>query len=181
MPAAMGNVIAAGSYRKRVQPPSMIVDAIVAKSGMIVVEIGCGAGFYTVAIAKAIRPDGMVYAVDIQEGMLEKLKARMEREGVSNITPILADAEGKIPLDDEIADAVFSVAVIPEIPNPVKAILQAKRLLKQHGVFAEAELLLDPDYPMRRTVKKWAKKAGLVFDRQIGNAFCYVVVFRKDS
>ena len=181
MPAAMGNAIAAGPYRDRVQPPSMIVDAIGAKSSMIVVEIGCGSGFYTVAVAKAIQPDGMVYAVDIQEGMLEKLKARMDREGVSNITPILADAEGRIPLEDGIADRVFSVAVIPEIPDPVKAILQAKRLLKQDGVFAEAELLLDPDYPMRRTVKKWAKKAGFVFDKQIGNAFRYVLIFRKDS
>lgn len=181
MPAAMGNAIAAGPYRNRVQPPSMIVESIDAKPGMTVIDIGCGSGFYTVAVAKEIQPDGMVYAVDIQEGMLDKLKVRMEREGVINITPILADAEGKIPLEDCIADAVFSVAVIPEIPNPVMAIQQAKRLLKDGGVFAEAELLLDPDFPMRRTVKKWADKAGLTFDRQVGHALRYVLVFRKNS
>ncbi|MFW9890318.1 MAG: class I SAM-dependent methyltransferase, partial [Candidatus Thorarchaeota archaeon] len=100
MPSAMGNVIAAGPYRNRVQSPSMIVDAIDAKPGMTVVEVGCGSGLYTVAVAKAVQPDGLVYAVDIQEGMLEKLRARMERDGVENITPVLADAEGQIPLDD---------------------------------------------------------------------------------
>jgi ubiquinone/menaquinone biosynthesis C-methylase UbiE len=181
MPSAMGNVIAAGPYRNRVQPPSMIVDAIDAKPGMTVVEVGCGSGLYTVAVAKAVQPDGLVYAVDIQEGMLEKLRARMKRDGVENITPVLADAEGQIPLDDGIADAVFSVAVIPEIPDPVKAIEQIKRLMADEGVFAEAELLLDPDYPLRRTVIKWAREAGLVLEKKTGNAFRYVLVFKKEA
>lgn len=181
MPSAMGNVIAAGPYRNRVQPPSMIVDAIDAKLGMTVVEVGCGSGLYTVAVAKAVQPDGLVYAVDIQEGMLEKLRARMERDGVENITPVLADAEGQIPLDDGIADAVFSVAVIPEIPDPIKAIEQIKRLMADEGVFAEAELLLDPDYPLRSTVIKWAKEAGLVLEKKTGNAFRYVLVFKKEA
>jgi ubiquinone/menaquinone biosynthesis C-methylase UbiE len=180
MPARMGNAIAAGAYRNRVQPPSMIVEALSCRPGMTIVEVGCGSGFYTVEVAKAVQPDGNVYAVDIQEGMLEKLRTRMEREGVDNITPILADAEGKIPLDDGIADAVFSVAVIPEIPNPVKALEQISRLMSQDGLFVEAELLLDPDYPLRRTVIKWARKAGLVLDKQIGNIIRYALVFKKE-
>ncbi|MGY5874708.1 MAG: methyltransferase domain-containing protein [Candidatus Thorarchaeota archaeon] len=179
MPAAMGNAIAAGPYRRRAQPPSMIVEAIDCKPGMTVIEIGCGSGFYTIAVAKAVQPDGLVYAVDIQEGMLEKLRTRMKQEGVENITPILADAEGNIPLEDGIADAVFSVTVVPEIPDPVKALVQIKRLMKDDGIFADSELLLDPDYPRRSTVIKWAKEAGLTLDRQMGNAFRYVLVFKK--
>ncbi|NHI83511.1 MAG: methyltransferase domain-containing protein [Candidatus Thorarchaeota archaeon] len=181
IPAFMGNAIAAGPYRRRVQPPSMVVDAIDAKPGMTVIDIGCGSGLYTVAVAEAVQPDGVVYAVDIQEGMLEKLRSRMKREGIENIIPVLADAEGRIPLDDGIADAIFSTAVIPEIPDPVKALLQIKRLLKTGGLFAEAEFLLDPDFPLAGTVKKWARKAGLVFERQVGHAMRYVLVFRKDS
>lgn len=109
IPSAMGNVIAAGPYRNRIQPPSMIVDAIEAKPGMTVIEIGCGSGFYTVAVAKAIQPDGIVYAVDIQEGMLDKLRKRIEAEGVVNIIPILADAEGHIPLEDSVAEVFFQL------------------------------------------------------------------------
>ena len=180
-PAAMGNAIAAGPYRNRVQPPSMVVDAIDAKPGMVVIDIGCGSGLYSVAVAKAVQPHGVVYAVDIQEGMLEKLKDRMKREGIENIIPVLADAEGQIPLDDEIADAIFSTTVIPEIPNPVKALVQIRRLLKADGRFAEAEFVLDPDFPLARTVRKWAREAGLVFERQVGHALRYVLVFRKHS
>lgn len=180
MPAAMGNVAAAGPYRSRVQPPSMLVEAISCRPGMTIIEIGCGSGFYTVEVAKAIQPDGRVYAVDIQEGMLEKLRNRMEREGVENIIPILADAEGNIPLDDGTADAVFSVAVLPEIPNPVKALTQIKRLMTDDGVFADSEVLFDPDYPLKRTVVKWARQAGLVLDRRISRRLSYVLVFKKE-
>jgi len=178
-PASAGNLIAAGPYRRRVQPPSMIVKALDCKPGMIIVEIGCGSGLYTVAVAKAIQPNGIVYAVDIQEGMLEKLTARMNREGIDNIKPILADAEGVIPLNDGIAEAIFSVAVLPEIPDPIKTLVQVKRLLSQQGIYVDAELLFDPDFPLRRTVKKWAKTAGLEYVGQFGHAARYVLVFQK--
>ncbi len=181
LPARFGNIIAAGPYRSRAQPPSLIIEALDIRPGMEIVELGCGSGFYTVAVAKAIQPAGLVFAVDIQQGMLDKLKARMEKEGVDNIIPVLADAEGEIPLDDGIADAVFSVTVLPEIPDPPKALLQVKRLLKDDGVFVNAEFLLDPDFPLRRTVVNWAKQAGFKLKRQVGNIFRHVLVFGKDG
>jgi len=179
MPAVMGNAIAAGPYRNKVQPPSTIIEAIRARPGMRVVEIGCGSGLYTIEVAKAIQPGGLVYAVDIQQGMLDRLQARMQQENVNNVVPILANAEGEIPLDDKIADAVFSVTVLPEIPSPVKALLQIKRIMKDDAVFADAELLMDPDYPMARTVTAWAQEAGLARTRRAGNWLRYVLVFRK--
>ena len=146
---------------------------------MEIVELGCGSGYYTVAVAKAIQPAGIVFAVDFQQGMLDKLKVRMEEEGVDNIIPVLADIEGDIPLDDGIADAVFSVTVLPEIPDPPKALLRVKRLLKEDGIFVNAEFLLDPDFPLRRTVVKWAGEAGFTLKRQVGNPLRHVLVFSK--
>jgi ubiquinone/menaquinone biosynthesis C-methylase UbiE len=179
MPSIMGNAIAAGPYRSRVQPPSMIIEAMEVRPGMEIVELGCGSGYYTIAVAKAIQPAGLVFAVDIQQGMLDKLKVRMEKEGVDNIIPVLADVEGNIPLDDGIADAVFSVTVLPEIPDPPRALLQVKRLLKEDGVFVNAEFLLDPDFPLRGTVEKWANEAGFILKRQRGNPLRHVLVFSK--
>lgn len=91
----------------------------------------------------------------------------------------MADAEGDIPLEDGIADAVFSVTVLSEIPNPIKTLHQINRLMKEGAVYADAELLLDPDYPLRRTVIKLAQAAGLQKARQTGNFFRYVLVFKK--
>ena len=96
-----------------------------------------------------------------------------------DFTPILADAEGKIPLDDGIADAVFSIAVVPEIPDPVKALREISRLMTRDGIFVDSEVIMDPDYPRRSTVIKWANRAGLVLERQSGNIFHYALVFKK--
>ena len=181
LPSQMGNAIAAKSFRSRAQPPSLLLEALDVRPGMEIVELGCGSGYYTVAVAKAIQPAGIVFAVDIQQGMLDKLQVRMEQEGVKNIIPVLADAEGHIPLDDGIADAVYSVTVLPEIPDPPKALLQVKRLLNEDGIFVNYEFMIDPDYPLPRTVVKWANQAGFTLKRQVGNVFRHVLVFVQDE
>jgi ubiquinone/menaquinone biosynthesis C-methylase UbiE len=130
-------------------------------------------------VAQFILPDGIVYAVDIQEEMHDKMRKRMEKYGVGNILPVLADAEGNIPLDNESIDAAYAVAVLPEIPDPSKALLEVKRILKLGGLFASGEIVMDPDFPRRKTVKKWAEKAGFTFYSQLGHALRYVLVFKK--
>ena len=167
------------AHRKRIQPPSMIVEGLRLESGMSVVEIGCGPGTFTIDVARAIAPKGIVYAIDVQEGMLEQLRNNIQKHGIENIVPILADAGGRIPLDDELADAAFSVTVLPEIPDRVGALREIRRILKHGGLYADAELVMDPDWPLRRTVKKWAAAADLQYSHELGHAFRYVLVFQK--
>ncbi|MFW9799845.1 MAG: class I SAM-dependent methyltransferase [Candidatus Thorarchaeota archaeon] len=178
-PAFIGRALNS-NYRKRIQPPSMIIQALELESGMKVVEIGCGPGTFTIDVAKAIQPDGIVYAVDIQEEMLEQLQSNMLKHNVGNIVPVLADAGGRMPIEDDYADAVFGVTVLPEISNKTAALNEIKRILKPGGLFADAELAIDPDWPLRRTVKRWVKEVGLVFKSQHGHALRYVLVFNKE-
>jgi len=93
--------------------------------------------------------------------------------------PILADAGGQIPLDDGLADAAFSVTVLPEIPDRVGALREIYRILKRGGLYAGAELVIDSDWPLRRTVKKWASAADFRYSHELGHAFRYVLVFQK--
>ncbi|MHA1934560.1 MAG: class I SAM-dependent methyltransferase [Candidatus Thorarchaeota archaeon] len=169
------------AHRKRIQPPSMIVEALGLESGMNVVEVGCGPGTFTVDVAHAIQPDGVVYAVDIQEDMLNQLRITMEQKSVDNIVPILADAGGRMPIEDGFADAAFGVTVLPEIPDKIGALKEIRRVLRIGGLFADAELVIDPDWPLRRTVKRWAEQAQLEYSHELGHALRYVLVFRKDS
>lgn len=177
-PSCFG-VLLNAPHRKYIQPPSMIINGLGLRPGMKVVELGCGPGTYTIHIARAVLPDGMVYAVDIQEGMLRQLQRNMKTHGITNVVSVLADAEGHIPLDDGVADAAYAVAVIGEIPDPVAALKQVHRLLVPGGLYAQSELVIDPDFPLRRTVKRWAKDAGLVFRSALGGALRYVLVFEK--
>ncbi|GAI78803.1 unnamed protein product, partial [marine sediment metagenome] len=44
---------------------------------------------------------------------------------------------------------------------PIRALREFKRILKPDGIISLSELFLDPDYPLCRTEKRWAKEAGL--------------------
>jgi ubiquinone/menaquinone biosynthesis C-methylase UbiE len=54
------------------------------RPGMIVADLGCGFGHFTVALAEAVGPDGRVLAVDVQEEQLAHTRRRCERAGLSD-------------------------------------------------------------------------------------------------
>ncbi|MFX0026311.1 MAG: class I SAM-dependent methyltransferase [Candidatus Hermodarchaeota archaeon] len=164
--------------RRFIQKPETIAERLKLDSGMIAVEIGPGKGNYTKVVADKILPNGKVYAIDIQEAIINKLKERVKKENISNIIPMVDDAYN-LSLEDESVDRIFAIACLPEIPEPVRALKEFKRILKQDGIISFCELFLDPDYPLRRTEKKWAKKAGLEFIEGFGNWFVYQLNFGK--
>ncbi|MBN2152033.1 MAG: class I SAM-dependent methyltransferase [Candidatus Lokiarchaeota archaeon] len=154
------------------QNPDVIAERMQLAPGMVVVEIGPGKGSYTSAVARRILPDGIVYAVDISENVIQRLKARFEKEGVKNVIPQIEDAyhfsfaEGSV-------DRVFAVSCLPEIPDHERALAECRRILKPNGLVSLSELAVDPDYPLRRTEKKWAEKAGLEIKQEFGNWVAY--------
>ncbi|TFG19722.1 MAG: class I SAM-dependent methyltransferase [Promethearchaeota archaeon] len=165
--------------RRYIQKPDLIAKRMKLEPGMQVLEIGPGKGTYTKAVAKRILPDGIVYAIDIQENIIEKLKERLAKENISNITPKIDDAYD-LSFENDSIDRIFAVACLPEIPDPVKVMKEFRRVLKKDGIISLCELFIDPDYPLRKTEKKWAKSAGLIFIEQFGNFFSYQLNFGKN-
>jgi len=75
-----------------------MLTALGARNGAHIADLGSSDGFYTVRIAKAVAPNGRAYAVDISSQALDRLKARAEREGITNIESILsAPADPTLP------------------------------------------------------------------------------------
>ncbi len=72
--------------RKFIQKPHIIANRMQLHSGMKVVEIGPSKGNYTEAVASRILPDGKVYAVDIQQSVVKRLKEKIHREKIENYT-----------------------------------------------------------------------------------------------
>ena len=68
-PAFMGRLLDS-DLRRAVQQPSTIIARSGIRKGMKVLEVGCGSGAYTTYVARAVGPEGTVYALDIQPGML---------------------------------------------------------------------------------------------------------------
>lgn len=164
--------------RKFIQKPKKIADRMYLKRGMKVVEIGPGKGSYTKAVAEQILPGGIVYAIDIQESVIKKLKERIEKEGIKNVIPKIENAY-EFSFKDETIDRIFAITCLPEIPDPVKVLKECKRILKLDGVISFSEFAMDPDYPFRKTEKRWAKNAGLKLKEEFGNWFVYQLNFEK--
>ncbi|MFQ6125703.1 MAG: class I SAM-dependent methyltransferase [Candidatus Heimdallarchaeota archaeon] len=168
-------------YRRRfIQRPDVLVERMKLEPGMIIVEIGPGKGHYTQAVAEKILPDGKVYAIDIQDTVIERLKMRIEKEGITNIVPQIDNAYD-FSFADESVDRVLAIACLPEIPNPVKVLQECYRILKPDGLVCLCELFPDPDYPRRKTEKYWAEEAGFELRQEFGNWFVYQLNFGKKS
>ncbi len=180
IPAFATRIIDNPIRRRFIQKPDLIATRMKFEPGMQVLEIGPGKGTYTKVVAKQILPDGKVYAIDIQESIIEKLKDRIKGENISNVEPKVDDAYN-LSFEDKSIDRIFAVACLPEIPSPVKVLEEFKRVLKNDGLISLCELFIDPDYPLRRTEKKWAINAGLIFIEQFGNFFSYQLHFGKKN
>lgn len=166
--------------RRLVQRPDVLAERLQLKPGMIVVEIGPGKGNYTKAVAERILPRGKVYAIDIQESVIERLKKRIKKEGITNIVPKIDNAYN-LSFAEQSVDRVFAMACLPEIPEPVKVLREFHRILKPDGLVCLCEMFPDPDYPRRKTEKRWAAEAGFELRQEFGNWFIYQLNFGKKS
>ena len=102
----------------------------------------------------------------------------IEREGVTNVFPLVDDAYD-MSFEDGSVDRVFAIGCLPEIPDPVRVLREAYRILNERGLVSLSELFPDPDYPRRKTEIRWAEEAGFEVDEMFGNWFIYQLNFRK--
>ena len=166
--------------RRKLLPPTRIIDCLGIREGMKILEVGPGSGFFTFELAKYAGPSGHVYAVDIEPKMITLLEKRIKREKIENITAKAASAY-EIPLPKNSVDLVFMGGVLGEIPDKQKALSEMQRVLKKEGFLAVMECLIDPDYPRRKTVTGWFEDSGGELAGSYGSAFLYALVFKPKN
>ena len=72
-----------GPDREAWQKPDEIMDALGIADGARVADVGPGAGWFTIRLARRVGPNGVVFATDVQRQMLEAVRRRVAREGLS--------------------------------------------------------------------------------------------------
>jgi len=166
--------------RRRIQPPAKVVDWIGITDGMCVLEIGPGPGTFTIEASRRVGEKGRVFAVDIQSAMISILNSRLQRNKIENVVTRVASAY-ESPFSNETFDRVFMITVLAEIPDRKKALIEIKRVLKDDGLHAIGEMLLDPDYPRRKTVIDWCKDAGFELVEGSRGLLHYMLTFKKST
>jgi ubiquinone/menaquinone biosynthesis C-methylase UbiE len=118
--------------RQREEQPEKAILAFNLKPGMMVADVGAGTGFYSLRLARAIGASGVVYAEDIQPGMLEKLNANASAQHVGNVVTVLGtEADPRLPAGK--LDLVLLVDVYHEFSRPQRMLDRIRDSLKPDG------------------------------------------------
>ena len=99
--------------------------------GNSVADIGCGPGYYTVPLAKALS-NGKVYALDVDEEMLEACRQRLAEARLDNVE-VFKCGEYEFPLEDGSVDGLFIAFVLHHVEDRVRFLEASRRLLAPRG------------------------------------------------
>ncbi len=111
--------VLASPVRRLFQDPVLLIAPYV-KEGMVVLEPGCGMGFFTLELARRVGSSGKVVAVDLQPKMLDGLQRRAKRAGLFERLDIRRAEKNQLGVADLDGQVDFALAfyVVHELPNP---------------------------------------------------------------
>ena len=103
--------------------------------GQVVADFGAGSGHYSLALSKLLGPEGRVYAVDIREEPLIRLKKLVEEAGRENLEVLVGDIDEEkgSMLRDSCVDGVVIANLLFQLEKPEGAVRETKRVLKPGG------------------------------------------------
>ena len=134
--------------REEEENPDLAMRLIGVRRGSTVADLGAGSGYFTTRLARAVGSEGKVYAVDIQQGMLDLLQKTVARARLTNVVPVLGAVDDpRLPADS--LDLVLMVDVYHEFSAPQTMLQHVKRALKPGGRLVLLEYRAeDPDVPI---------------------------------
>lgn len=148
--------------RRLAQDPDRILGPFV-RPGDIVLDVGCGPGFFAVPLARMVGEGGCVVAVDIHPGMLERTRRRAVRAGVGNRVRLHLASRTRLGLDPgEGADLALAFWMAHEVPVPERLFAEIGAALRPDGRLLLVEPKLHVPGPTFAALIGLAEGAGFV-------------------
>ena len=141
------------SSREEEERLTLLVRALQLKPGEAVADIGAGSGVISLRMAEQLLPDGRVFAVDVQDEMLERLKANCLRFGIKNIEPVKG-TQFRTGLKPASIDMAIMVDVYHEFEFPHEMMSDIATAMKPGGRVVLVEYRKeDPTVPIKEVHK----------------------------
>ena len=125
------------SQRQRDLDPLRVISLVPIMPYHVVADVGCGPGYFTVPLGKHVY-DGKVYALDIQQEMLDAAKEQLARVHLTNVELVLTK-EKKLSLKANSLDGAFAAFVAHEADDPQVMLKEILRCLRKGGWLALLE------------------------------------------
>jgi len=114
--------------RKFLEPPEELVSKLDLRQADVVMDFGCGPGFYTIPLARTV---ARTIAVDVSAAMLERTASNARKNAV--MVELLRSDGTDLELADESVDLIFLNHVFHEIADRSKVLREFLRILKRTG------------------------------------------------
>ena len=163
-PEAYAKTLEGAERVARMQVPK-VIETLAVQAGAKIADIGSGSGLFSRPLAKAVGEKGVVYAVDIDAGMLKIVDRTSAEAGLKNVKTVLAAADDpKLP---EPVDIAFICDALHHIGGQAAYFKTLVKYLKPGGRVAVIDF--GEKWPtghdsMRYSVSDmdgWARAAGL--------------------
>ncbi|MFN0196489.1 MAG: class I SAM-dependent methyltransferase [Planctomycetaceae bacterium] len=152
------------SEREEEERLTLLMKALDLQPGQIVADIGAGSGVITLMMAEQVGTEGKVFAVDVQQQMLDLLKKKLKKHDIQNVE-LVKGTEKSPKLETESIDMALMVDVYHEFEFPYEMLNEISKALKPDGVIVFVEYRLeDPQIPIKlvhkMSVEQVKKEAG---------------------
>ncbi|MDY0095702.1 MAG: class I SAM-dependent methyltransferase [Candidatus Vecturithrix sp.] len=146
--------------RRWLQHPQKIMGPYL-KQGMTVLDIGCGPGFFSIDIARMVGRSGRVIAADLQEGMLQKLRAKIQSTELEGRITLHKCGEKRIGWSDPV-DFILAFYMVHELPDQEAFFHEIGALLKPQG----QAFIVEPPFHVSKSafeaMIRTARNAGFI-------------------
>ena len=171
------------------EAPDEALDAIGIAKGATVADIGAGVGYFTWRLAERVGTSGKVFAVDIQQPMLDQLRRNMAARKLANYEAVLG-AEDDPRLPPGRIDLALLVDVYHEFSQPQKMLRRIRAALGPEGRMVLLEYRKeDPQLPILPAhkmsvaeVKAEIEPEGFRLEKTLENLpQQHILIFRKNT
>jgi ubiquinone/menaquinone biosynthesis C-methylase UbiE len=171
------------------EQPEAMLDALKIPPGSTVADVGAGAGYHSIRMARRVGPKGMVLASDLQPEMLVMLQRNAREARVTNIKPIRAtQLDTKLP--DGAVDLILMVDVYHECTDPEMTLQGLRKALKPQGRLVLVEFRgeddnvpIKPEHKMTlKQVRREVEPQGFTFKESLEFLpWQHVIIFEKPA